>query len=88
MVGMPPSTFVAPPKSGSIQTLTTVPPVRMAYKAWQMSGQNGTKHRLAHRSYVTQLVPSDGEELQWVDEDSSPGNVPKCKYYNGIDDDL
>lgn len=30
-VGAPPSTCVAPPRSGSMHTRTTVPPVRMAY---------------------------------------------------------
>lgn len=33
-------------------------------------------------------MPANGEELQWVDEHSHTGYVPKGKYDNGINDNL
>ena len=78
IMGMPPSTRVAPPRSGSIHTRTTFPPVRIAYIYYyqKMSERyiGGT-----HRDYMAQLMPSNCEELQWVDDDSSSGYIPKSE---------
>lgn len=78
IIGMPPSTRVAPPRSGSIHTRTTLPPVRIAYiRHCQKMGERyigGT-----HCDYMAQLVPSNGKKLEWVDDDSSSGYIPKSK---------
>ena len=49
-VGTPPSTCVAPPRSGSMHTRTTVPPVRMAWGDSEL--RNGRRARRLERTAV------------------------------------
>lgn len=76
--GTPPSTRVAPPRSGSIHTRTTFPPVRIAY-IYDCQKMSERYVGRAYRNYMAQLMPSNGEELQWVDDDSGSRYIPKSE---------
>ncbi len=41
-----------------------------------------------HHAYVTQLMPSYCEELEWVEDHSEARDDPKGEDDHGIDDDL
>ena len=41
-----------------------------------------------HCGNVAELVPSNGEEFEWIDEDAHAWNVPKREYYDGVYSDL
>ena len=70
--------MVAPPMSGSIQTFMTDPPVKMAYACVEAvevsSGDHGT-----HHAYVTELMPSNREEFERIEDDSEAGDDPEGK---------
>lgn len=42
----------------------------------------------AYGCYVAELVPSDGKELERVDDDACAGDVPQGEDDDGVDDDL
>jgi hypothetical protein len=46
------------------------------------------KTKGAHGGYMTQLMPSDGKELQRIDEIPHSGHIPYGKYDHHINRDL
>ena len=71
--------MVAPPTWGSMVILSIRPPERIAYRVLLSSQSKRETKGQTHSRYMTQLMPSNGEKLQWVDDIPHDRNIPKSE---------